>query len=256
MTTPGLECRALTLIRRDGRGSQRKIFDAIDATFAPGELSLVRGSTGAGKSSLLHLLAGLLRPTSGEVWAAGEPVSRYLGSHRDRWRQGVGLVFQVSQLWPDLSAGENVMLPLVPRGRSLAAIRRRVAEALEQVGALAFAERAAMELSVGEQQRVALARALVVEPAYLLADEPTAHQDPEGLELVMTGLDRMRDRGATVVLASHDPRVIEGSFAQRQWRLEAGQLIATNPSGTEAAQSGQTPASGRQGTDPQDSDDD
>ncbi len=224
MSAAGLECRELTLARRDARGSERRVLDAIDATFAPGDLSLVRGSTGAGKSSLLHLLAGLLRPTSGEVWAAGEPVSRYLGSHRDRWRRQVGLVFQVSQLWPDLSAAENVMLPLVPSGGSLSDIRRRVSEALEQVGALALAERVATELSVGEQQRVALARALVVEPVFLLADEPTAHQDPEGIDLVMAGLDRARDRGATVVVASHDPRLLDGCFAQRQWRLEAGQL--------------------------------
>ena len=223
----GLECRELTLLRRDGAGADRPVLDAVEATFAAGELAVVSGPTGAGKSTLLHLLAGLLRPTSGEVWAGGEPVSRYRGAHRDRWRRQVGLVLQsTSQLWPDLTAAENVMLPLVPRGGSRAALRRRVTAAMERLGTLDLAARAAAELSVGEQQRVAVARALVVEPTYLLADEPTAHQDPAGLDRVMAALTAARDAGATVVVASHDPRLIDGSYDQHRFQLDDGRLQA------------------------------
>ncbi len=228
MSKGGLECRSLTLVRRDGAGAERPILDELDGTFTPGELAVVSGATGAGKSTLLHLLGGLLRPTSGEVLAGGEPVSRFLGSHRDRWRRQVGLVFQgTNQLWPDLTAAENVMLPLVPQGQTPAVLRRRVAAAMDRLGTLSLAKRDARELSVGEQQRVAVARALVVEPIYLLADEPTAHQDPAGLELVMGALTKVRDGGATVVVASHDPRVVGGSYAARDWRLDEGRLVSS-----------------------------
>ncbi|MBW2455307.1 MAG: ATP-binding cassette domain-containing protein [Deltaproteobacteria bacterium] len=250
MSEGGLECRRLTLVRRDGAGAERPVLDELEATFAAGQLAVVSGVTGAGKSTLLHLLAGLLRPTSGEVWAGGESVSRFLGSHRDRWRRQVGLVFQgTNQLWPDLTAAENVMLPLVPRGQGQAALRRRVAAAMDRLGTLTLGQRAAGELSVGEQQRVAVARALVVAPTYLLADEPTAHQDPAGLELVMAALTEAREGGTTVVVASHDPRVVDGSYAERHWRLDEGRLVAGADPVAPATDSEPPSSSQRRGTD-------
>lgn len=250
MSEGGLECRSLTLVRRDGAGAERPVLDEVEVSFGAGQLAVVSGATGAGKSTLLHLLAGLLRPTSGEVWAAGEPVSRFLGSHRDLWRRQVGLVFQgTNQLWPDLTAAENVMLPLVPRGGSHGALRERAAAAMDRLGTLLLAKRAAGELSVGEQQRLAVARALVVAPTYLLADEPTAHQDPAGLELVMAALTDARDGGATVVVASHDPRVVGGSTADQHCRLGEGQLVAGAEPVAAATDSERPPASPRRGTD-------
>ncbi|MCB9526066.1 MAG: ATP-binding cassette domain-containing protein [Myxococcales bacterium] len=214
----------LRFVRKDAAGGERAVLEGIDAAFAPGTLTALVGPSGVGKSTLLHILAGLLRPTEGQVLADDQPVSRWVASHRDRWRQQVGLTLQHPHLLPELTVLENVMVPLVPRGLGRKALRERAHAALAQVGAEPLAGRSARALSGGEQQRVALARALVGAPRFVLADEPTAHQDDAATARVVAALAAARDQGAVVVVAAHDPRLVEAAVVDARLRLVDGRI--------------------------------
>ncbi|PID38340.1 MAG: ABC transporter ATP-binding protein [Deltaproteobacteria bacterium] len=222
----GLRCRELTLKRPRPGGGERLILDAVDAHFVAGELSLVTGPIGSGKTTLLHLLAALLRPTAGEVLADDEAVSRYAAAHRDRWRGRVGLAFQSPTFLDELPVLQNVMVPLLPQADSLAAARRRAEEELARFGVAKLAGRQLAGLSGGERQRVTLARALCGEPRFVLVDEPTAHQDQEGAELVLGRLRELAAQDATVVCVSHDLRLRDGDVADRRWEISEGKLVS------------------------------
>jgi putative ABC transport system ATP-binding protein len=175
-----------------------------------GEVVVVLGPSGCGKTTLLSVLAGLLTPDSGTVSIAGRDVAtmsrRELLDHR---RHTVGIVFQAFNLVPSLSAVENVMSPLLLTGVSTRVARRRAMELLDEVGLVAQARRKPGRLSGGQQQRVAFARALAGRPALLLADEPTAHLDPEQVDTVLRLIADQRREGRVVVVATHDARFEE-----------------------------------------------
>jgi putative ABC transport system ATP-binding protein len=219
---PLLECRKLGFRYADHSGSESDIFGLreVQARFCGGGITLISGRSGAGKSTLMHLLAGLLRPTSGEILADGQPVSRWLAGHRDRWRRRVGVLFQQDHLIGDLTALENVMLPLIPRPGSLLDVRARSRELLDRLNAGELAGQIAAALSGGQRQRVAAARALVTDPDYILADEPVAHQDGDNARGLGRQLRLAADRGAVVVVAAHDRHVDEWLTVDRHLILE------------------------------------
>jgi putative ABC transport system ATP-binding protein len=222
--TPGLRCRQLTFERRTAAAPPAAILQNIDADFPQGAITLIQGPTGAGKSTLLHLLAGLLRPGAGTVWAHDDPVSRWHGAHLSRWRRKVGLIFQHDCLVPGLTVLENVYLPLLPRGGRLADLQDRALQALQQVDLAACAGLPAVALSGGERQRAAAARALVVHPAYLLADEPLAHQDAvHGIALASL-LAHAAASGATVVVAQHTGAKDFAAWPHQRLHLHQGRL--------------------------------
>jgi putative ABC transport system ATP-binding protein len=226
-TDRGLSCRALTLTRpRPEGGEPRVILDELEAHFDAGALSLITGPIGSGKTTLLHLLAALLRPTSGEVLADGEAVSRFAAAHRDRWRRQVGLAFQSPAFLDELPVLENVMVPLLPTATSLGAARERARQELERFGVSSLAARHLPGLSGGERQRVTLARALCAEPRFVLCDEPTAHQDSAGAELILARLRELAQGGATVICVSHDARLADSDAADARWALREGKLAA------------------------------
>ncbi len=202
-----IECRKVSAAYRQSDGSRRWVLKEVNGRFPAGRMAMITGAIGAGKSTLLHILAGLQRPASGEVIAGGQPVSRWIGAHRDRWRRRVGIVFQLHHLVNDLTVFENVILPLIPNAATLSECRRRAAEILRRLELDRLSESSVSALSGGERQKVAVARAMVNRPSFIFADEPTAHQDDENAERLLRVLAGALDWGAVVILAAHDSRV-------------------------------------------------
>jgi ABC-type lipoprotein export system ATPase subunit len=208
-----------------GPGDHEKtIIDRVTAHFEAGRMVLVTGVTGAGKSTFLHILAGLIRPTEGEVRVDGERVSRWPSYHRDMWRRKLGIIFQQPHLLAGLTVLENVCIPLVPRKISINEIREKGFQALECMGLAHMAGDMVMSLSGGERQRIAAARAIVSEPEIILADEPSAHQDPENVIRLVHIFENYKRQNAIVIVASHDPRLAESLPFDSCFRIENGKL--------------------------------
>ena len=203
-----VEARGLTRSFRDGR-HERLALDGVDVDVREGELVVVFGRSGAGKTTLLNLLGGLDRPTSGTVALDGVQLDslgheRLAALRRDR----IGFVFQTFGLLEELTAAENVEVPLRLRRTPAEERDRRVHDALELVGLGLRSKHFPEQLSGGEQQRVALARALAADPPLVLADEPTSQLDSSTSEAVAIILRSLvESRGTTVLVATHDPIV-------------------------------------------------
>ena len=219
--TPAIECRALG--RRLPSGDRvLTVLAGIDFSIAPGEFVAVLGPSGSGKSTLLGLLAGLDRPSEGEVRIEGRSLGG-LGEDAlaELRRDRVGFVFQSFELLGNLTALENVILPLELAGNRDG--RARAADLLAQVGLADRVHHYPSELSGGEQQRVALARAFAPSPAILLADEPTGNLDAETSRVILDLLAELRARaGTTLVLVTHDPAV--AALADRRIHLRGGRI--------------------------------
>ena len=204
----------------------------IDVDVHPGEVLAVMGPSGSGKSTLLHCLAGVLVPTSGSVTygpSAGKQrveISALNEPKRSRLRlTDFGFVFQFGQLLPELSAVDNVSIPMLLGGTRRSEARRRSADMLDRLGLEGLGAKLPGELSGGQAQRVAVARALVTSPAVLFADEPTGSLDSLGSENVLTiMLELVREFGTTVVMITHDART--AAYADREVIVRDGVIGA------------------------------
>lgn len=194
----------------------------ISFKIGTGETVAITGSSGAGKSTLLGLLAGLDTPTSGQVTLDGDDLFALDEDGRARLRASkVGFIFQSFQLLPNLTALENVMLPLELAARSDAI--QQAQQVLERVGLAARLHHYPKQLSGGEQQRVAIARAFASQPTILFADEPTGNLDTRtGAHIIDLLFQLNAERGTTLVLVTHDPQL--ASRCQRTLELEEGRL--------------------------------
>lgn len=201
----------------------RQILHTLDITFHPGEVVAVSGPSGSGKTSLLSVAGGLLRPTRGEAWYDGRPLWRGDGDPRPE----VAFVLQVYGLVPILTALENVSVALRARGVDLKVVDSLALRALERFHIGDLGDRQVEELSGGQVQRVACARAVAVGAEILLADEPTSELDEGNREHVMAELRAEAAAGAVVVVATHDPAVVE--VADRSVSIEEGLLSASAP---------------------------
>jgi putative ABC transport system ATP-binding protein len=185
-------------------GGRLRALDGASLEVAKGEFVAVMGPSGCGKSTLLHLIGALDRATAGTITVNGEDLARERNLSRHRARE-IGIVFQLDNLLPTLTASENVQVPMFEIGLSGGARRRRARELLEMVRLGDKADRTPAELSGGERQRVAIARALANSPLILLADEPTGRLDSASGRLVLDLIeDLRRSAGLTILLVTHD----------------------------------------------------
>ena len=201
-----------------------RVLTGLDLDIGPGERVAIVGESGVGKSTLLHILGTLDRPTSGEVWFDGEDLATKSDHELAHFRnREVGFIFQFHHLLPDFTAVENVMMPALISGTGRDAACRRATELLRRVGLSERLEHKPGELSGGEQQRVAVARAIIQEPRVVLADEPTGNLDPSTAAGVQDLLIELNvERRLTLVIVTHSA-TLAGAM-DRTLRLAAGRI--------------------------------
>jgi len=208
MSEPLLSARGLKKTYIVGKRTL-EVLRGVDVDIARGDFVALRGASGTGKSTLLHLIGGLDTPYAGEIFFAGQNVSRFSEGELTRFRNlRVGFVFQAYHLLPELTALENVCLPARIARISTGNAAKRAGELLARVGLQDRLDHKPSELSGGEQQRVAIARALINEPVLLLADEPTGNLDSKTGGEIMELLQSLRvEKQMTLVIATHDAKV-------------------------------------------------
>jgi len=202
----------------------REALSGVSFHIESGALTLLTGHSGAGKSSILKLIALIERPTRGQVIVNSQNTAGVKARGIPQFRRQIGVVFQDHKLLHDRPIADNVALPLVIAGVPKREIDKRVRAALDQVGLLGREKTRPLELSTGEQQRVGIARAVVAKPALLIADEPTGNLDPDLALEVMKLFKRFSEVGVTVVVASHDVHLIE-QVGARRIVLRAGRVV-------------------------------
>ncbi len=202
----------------------REALAEVSLEVAAGEMVFLTGHSGAGKSTVLKLIALIERATRGQVLVAGQNLAQIPRPGIAWYRRQIGIVFQDHKLLHDRPVWDNVALPLIVAGNPRREIDKRVRAALDQVGLLGRETSFPVELSTGEQQRVGIARAVVTKPPILIADEPTGNLDPDLALEVMRLFRRFNEVGVTVVIASHDLHLVE-QLGCRRIALSAGRTL-------------------------------
>ena len=198
--------------------------NGVTLSVGKGDFVFLTGVSGAGKSTLLRLMYGALQPSRGQILVDGQNLSRMSRREIPYLRRGIGVVFQDFKLLPNRTVLENVAITLEVLGWNKKDIGKKVYHLLKQMGLEHKIDTTPLRLSGGEQQRVALARALVNDPKILLADEPTGNLDEENKEQILSIFRDANIRGTTVVVASHDRRLIE-SCHRRVVVLDKGRIV-------------------------------
>jgi putative ABC transport system ATP-binding protein len=208
----------------DAAGVKIEVLRDAELQVKRGELTAISGESGSGKTTLLNIIAGIDKPTSGEVWVFGENLATksedFLADFRCR---NIGFVFQSYNLISTLTVAENVAFPMEWTRKTEDHIGTRVKELLQTLDMQRRSEHFPFQLSGGEQQRVAFARALANDPPLLLVDEPTGNLDSKTGQIVVELLHRLQDEGKTIVAATHDQRILE--IARQRLHLDEGQLV-------------------------------
>jgi putative ABC transport system ATP-binding protein len=222
--TPIIQARRLS--KTYYRGKERlDVLKDIEISIPEGSFEALMGPSGSGKSTLLNLIAGLDRPTGGNIVVAGADLGSMSEAALAKWRStNVGFVFQSYNLIPVLTAEENVELPLLLTNLSAAERKRRAQTALKVVGLAERMDHRPDQLSGGQQQRVSIARAIVTDPKLLVADEPTGDLDRDSAEEILALLDKLhREFKKTIIMVTHDPHAAER--AEHVRKLDKGALL-------------------------------
>ncbi len=216
--------QATGLWKAYGDGSRVEVLRGLDLDIDAGEVVAIVGQSGVGKSTLLHVLGALDRPSQGQVLFGGVDIFALGEREQAQFRnREIGFIFQFHHLLPDFTAVENVMMPMLIGGSSPAAAERRAQVLLEQVGLAHRTSHKPGELSGGEQQRVAVARAVALSPRAILADEPTGNLDPAtSAEVHQLLLSLNREHGISMVLVTHNQEL--AGLCHRVLRLQDGRL--------------------------------
>jgi cell division transport system ATP-binding protein len=204
----------------------REALSGVSFSVESGELAFLTGHSGAGKSSILKLIALIERPSRGQVIVNNQNLKGVTRRRIPHFRRQIGVVFQDHKLLHDRPVADNVALPLIIAGIPKREVDKRVRAALDQVGLLGKEKSRPLELSSGEQQRVGIARAVVAKPKLLIADEPTGNLDPDLARDTMQLFKRFSEVGVTVVVATHDVHLIE-QFGARRIILSEGRVVTS-----------------------------
>lgn len=238
---PLIQCRKLTKSYKKGDATITPLHE-LDLDVEPGDFLALMGPSGSGKTTLLNLIAGIDRPTGGQLVIDGRDIAALSRSRLADWRSAsVGYIFQLYNLVPVLTAYENVELPLLLHPLSRRERHERVSVALGLAGIADRHDHYPRQLSGGQEQRVAIARAIVADPRIIVADEPTGDLDAQSAAAIMDLLARLnQELGKTLLMVTHDARC--ASHARRTLHLEKGRLVeAADPAHRPAADHGQLP---------------
>jgi putative ABC transport system ATP-binding protein len=224
MSTPIIELYQVVK-KYSGKASSVTALKSVDLQIGAGEFVAVLGKSGAGKTTLVNLISGIDRPTSGEIRVAGTAVHALSEDNRAAWRgRNVGVVFQFFQLLPTLTVMQNVMLPMDFAHRySLREQKERALHLLDQVGIADHAHKLPSAMSGGQQQRIAIARALANDPPVLLADEPTGSLDSATAGEVLSVFEGLVQQGKTMLMATHDKDMVKR--VKRTVMLSDGEIV-------------------------------
>ncbi len=195
----------------------------VSFSVAKGELAVLKGRSGSGKSTILSLIASLSKPTKGKILVDNEEIVKMSDDFASAFRlKNIGFIFQRYNLFEHLSVYENLLAPLVPLSLDRNEVQRRIEKVLEEFHIESKKDLPAKSLSGGEQQRVAIARALINDPKIILADEPTANLDATLAKEFITILQRLKNDKKTVVVATHDPLFFDLDFVDRVYEVNGG----------------------------------
>ncbi len=226
MSAPGdciVETRELSRRYALGTTRERHALEDVTLTIERGAFAVVTGPSGGGKTTLLSLVGALDRATSGRVTVDGTDLGAISEAERTRVRRRIGFVFQGSPMLRGLAAWENVTYPLIPLGVPARERRARAEELLTRVGLATMLDAPPETASGGELQRIGIARALVGSPILVIADEPTSSLDRRSAEAVARLLGEIHASGTTVLVATHDPHLVE--LATTKFELDSGRLV-------------------------------
>ncbi|MCB0370377.1 MAG: ABC transporter ATP-binding protein [Bdellovibrionales bacterium] len=205
LTTAIIKVRGLTKTYQNGQ-IETPVLKGIDLDIAPGEFVAIMGKSGAGKSTLMYQMSLLDRPTSGSISVDGEDILSMNETERTQFRLNeLGYVFQDYALVPELSALENVAIPMLMQGKESSIAYQMSQEILDAIGMEGKYHNRPNQLSGGEQQRVSIARGVAQQPKILFADEPTANLDSASSDAVIETLKKLHDQGQTIIMVTHEP---------------------------------------------------